>query len=809
MTKLEDITQLTITDFRSIAGTSVIPLDAPIVLIHGPNGSGKTSILSALELALTGDVVAMRRDDANFLRHLVHEGAAQAKVSVVGAAGEADSSGSYVIANGICTGTPYLDGRDRKFFGERCYLAQTMLGRLLDIYQNSKVEVGGSALTQFVKDLLGLDQLDALVDGLHDAGHKSRTKTLVPEYRSFETRIERATTENTQLTQELSNLDASRAVAFAGLSEAFAALFPDEPIAGLPVSVVGERLRSLSTDSALLDAMRRQTELRSMATAWSALPKDADSNERSSVEAAELAARTAAEEWRQTTGVQLEELIVGLRGSFPDLASWSSTDPASAIEAADRRVSSELIRLKALLDKEAASEKREGELSDQISKEDARSQLIDSQIAGLASNAGDYASVLAALVPHVHTDDCPVCGRNFGEVSKEPLAQHLQKTIAKLTEDAGRLSGLSAEKSASTARLAQLRRELATVHSQRMASETKAGAARLQATMSESKVAIDRLKAAANSGSNVLGQEAALRGRLTSFRDRDRGASDLRGTISVIAAALGRADLGSESFETILGSLQGDVGALVTRLEGEQRRRNAALLSFQSIGQSDQRRRIVAGDLEKGKEALAIMKGAVAELEKLKGQAKTIGETAQDARTAIVRRVFNDSLNKLWRDLFVRLAPTEPFVPAFKIPESDSNDFAKLETVHRSGRKAGTPGAMLSSGNLNTAALTLFLALHFSVGSRLPWLVLDDPVQNMDEVHVAQFAALLRTLSRAHGTKVVIAVHERPLFDYLRLELSPAFEKDRLLTLELRRTAGEPTRIVSDIVTYEVDAVAA
>jgi len=28
--------------------------------------------------------------------------------------------------------------------------------------------------------------------------------------------------------------------------------------------------------------------------------------------------------------------------------------------------------------------------------------------------------------------------------------------------------------------------------------------------------------------------------------------------------------------------------------------------------------------------------------------------------------------------------------------------------------------------------LTLFLALHFSVGARLPWLVLDDPVQNMD-----------------------------------------------------------------------------
>ena len=48
---------------------------------------------------------------------------------------------------------------------------------------------------------------------------------------------------------------------------------------------------------------------------------------------------------------------------------------------------------------------------------------------------------------------------------------------------------------------------------------------------------------------------------------------------------------------------------------------------------------------------------------------------------------------------------------------------------------------MLSAGNLNTAALTLFLALHLSVEPRFPWLVLDDPVQTMDEVHIAQFAA--------------------------------------------------------------------
>src|SRR5262249_39721260 len=126
------------------------------------------------------------------------------------------------------------------------------------------------------------------------------------------------------------------------------------------------------------------------------------------------------------------------------------------------------------------------------------------------------------------------------------------------------------------------------------------------------------------------------------------------------------------------------------------------------------------------------------------------------------------------------------------------------------GMSGGTPGSMLSSGNLNTAALTLFLALHFSVAtSRLPWLVLDDPVQSMDELHIAQFAALLRTIARNQHRKVIIAVHEKPLFDYLSLELSPAFETDKLVTLEIRRGVEDDTQVVPKYLPFQKDAVAA
>jgi exonuclease SbcC len=166
-----------------------------------------------------------------------------------------------------------------------------------------------------------------------------------------------------------------------------------------------------------------------------------------------------------------------------------------------------------------------------------------------------------------------------------------------------------------------------------------------------------------------------------------------------------------------------------------------------------------------------------------------VRKQAETARDEIVRHVFTSSLNRVWRDLFVRLAPEEPFVPVFRIPDSvRERVIAKLETMHRDGKPGGTPATMLSAGNLNTAALTLFLALNLSVERRLPWILLDDPVQSMDEVHVSQFAALLRTLTTEHGRRVVIAVHERALFDYLSLELSPARPDDRLITVELNRS---------------------
>ena len=76
------IASLTATDFRSLRGTVTIPMDSPVVLIHGRNGAGKTSLLTAMELGLTGHLASLSRLDPQLREHLVHKEAVSKTASV-------------------------------------------------------------------------------------------------------------------------------------------------------------------------------------------------------------------------------------------------------------------------------------------------------------------------------------------------------------------------------------------------------------------------------------------------------------------------------------------------------------------------------------------------------------------------------------------------------------------------------------------------------------------------------------------------------------------------------------------------------
>ncbi|NKL16402.1 AAA family ATPase [Rhizobium leguminosarum bv. viciae] len=101
---------LSIQNFRSLLGSVVIPLDAQVVLVHGTNGMGKTSVMSAIELGLTGAIAHMEEKSKyhDFLTHIDTAGGS-IQLALEGMNGRSTGAGQVTFAPGAFNATPALN----------------------------------------------------------------------------------------------------------------------------------------------------------------------------------------------------------------------------------------------------------------------------------------------------------------------------------------------------------------------------------------------------------------------------------------------------------------------------------------------------------------------------------------------------------------------------------------------------------------------------------------------------------------------------------------------------------------------------
>lgn len=786
---------LVIENFRSLRGKVVVPLDAQVVLIHGTNGMGKTSVLSALELALTGKISHLAAEGPRYQSYLTTLDTGGGSISLTTTAPlvhGAATAGALAFSDSTFLRNPLLDTDNARFFAERCYLPQATLGRLLEIYDDQKTGTT-SPLTLFVKELLGLDPLDALIDGLDHAFNVTRVRKLVPDFRRLETLRTSLDDERRQTDKAIDEATKAAGGRLARLNDTLSTILVDgaAPTVTEATDLIQfkARLEAIRDgDRHLTDLTRSRSELRGLEERWRTLPSQELSRDQASRERADLAAGEALATWRSTRGNVLEDAINAVRAHFSDMPSFED-GPEQGRSEAQRRAQAEADRCGRLLAAHATASERVASLKSIVQRASTRIDELNRDLSGGAADAKTLANALAGIVPHINGETCPVCSRNYTEIDTGSLSAHVAAKIASLTSEAGRLQSLATARAEESSLLATAQRDLLSAANGELAADGLADLTVRQAQMIDLAQRLSELKEVAAEGSGIITVTASARQALVTARRRDEQSVSLLPEVETMVKTV--LERSSSSFASIDLALAEALRVVEERVKEAER---VAAVRIKAGSELDILIRdfaqivILRSERDETLARLHSLETAFKETDVTRSEAKMVSEAADRVRSGIVKKVFNTSLNKAWRNLFVRLAPSEQFVPAFRLPVGSGGKVeAVLETLHRSGKSSGPPGAMLSQGNLNTAALTLFLALHLSVPVRMPWLILDDPVQSMDDVHIAQFAALLRSLSKGMDRQVVIAVHERALFDYLTLELAPAFPGDSLITVEIAR----------------------
>ncbi|WP_169193744.1 AAA family ATPase [Devosia sp. MC1541] len=786
-----------ISNFRSIRGKVYAPLDAKVVLVHGENGAGKTSLLSAIELALTGQVDALRRADPNYELQILHKKASAGFSEVTIATGDVPQKYRVNFAGGKIQPSRILEADAAEFFGERAYLPQSLLGQLLQIYQDSGSDVS-SPLARFVSKLLGLDRLDAIEAGLKPFSDVRNVRKAVERWSPVEierSRLEAMLSDRRQAKSELDNTIREKCAALLSLLEDLGLAIIDR--------LVPEQGPFLDDDQRRLDESRLETitdQYRLLGSLRRDMSKDDGGRElEARLSGLLVTASSAYASWRQTNADVVTQLQSRVAQLFPQ-----EVLPADLSEFASeglRLLRAEQSHLQDRTKRAADDAKAASTAIEQLEVANRRMASVDQELSGLSADSGRLGALLAEISSFITDEICPVCGRDYADEDNGRLADHVHARSRNLSGSADRLVALGRSRSEIGASVQRLNEQIRDLESRQVSDAALAEIGRRAAAVSSALLALEATATALIDGQKFLDAEVTAQRNLSGAQQSNTRRLAIGQSLDELAISVGIHRLADETVEVFAERLDAAFDQERNRLEVRVRNRVAAEDLISAIKLAVEHASKVERDINDHKSHWERKGRALDRAQNLRSQAVQIRNTVDTVRSNIIRREFNERLNRLWRDLFVRLAPGEEFVPAFKIPQGETQRLQpKLYTPHRDlGDEiaGGTPGAMLSAGNLNTAALTLFVALHLSVPVQLPWLILDDPVQSMDDIHIAHFAALLRTLSKEHGRQIIIAVHDRQLFEYLRLELSPAFPEDSLITLEMTRSQDRDSQCFS------------
>jgi hypothetical protein len=163
------------------------------------------------------------------------------------------------------------------------------------------------------------------------------------------------------------------------------------------------------------------------------------------------------------------------------------------------------------------------------------------------------------------------------------------------------------------------------------------------------------------------------------------------------------------------------------------------------------------------------------------------GMTLQRAAVRAAASVTNERfavLRPMIQDVYTRLAPHPSFTDLrFAVDVYRERGIASPLVSDPEHALTADPLLVFSSSQANVVALSAFLALGWAAGEdAMPFLLLDDPLQSLDDVNALGFADLCRHM-RARR-QLIVSTHDQRLASLLERKLAPRREDERARSLQ-------------------------
>jgi exonuclease SbcC len=802
------IKSLTVENFRLLRGVHEFDFDADVVLVHGNNGTGKSSLLYAIEFALTGGVHDLKAFSSDYPRCLQSVGTSSTAVTiVVEENGKAIVSSAKLALEKISHAKAEI--KDVNSFAERCFLSQCKLSRLLDVYREVDSKSSETPIARFVKALVDFDALDNLAIALHDFEDKRRIAKAYPqitEIEGLDFRLKQNLSELSGRMKEVDD-DINRTISVAEKQvDLLGRSIRTDEWSMASVTALRETLSKDSQSNQMSDEqnflLKAQLQIKASATLLKTVDQDLPST------------ISAGEKTILAVTLEIEELTREISPVLTSIAAELKKLPATQIQLDSNQSVVETVQgmrksIEGFLKQSQQQLLLRKQLSDERQVADAQlaerradlEQNRDSQLA-VAAKLPNHIGLLTEALKVLEGNECPVCLRDFSERGGESLSEFVRGRIRTLTTESMQLKALSDRASELDGQIKTLEGKVKSVEQREKEldsvevherNQTIVGAlsASLEgirervARLQEAQRELSKAQAAVDTARKILNQIASIDPMLKET-----------------AKSLGIADLGEDDTGKLVEILETNVS---NRLEAISQKRKS-LESVQNVllelTNLYQKRQKLDKDWILLNQRLKGISDALLQIESTISKSKRVLKASVEVKRKLLRRIFDDKLNTLWSDLFGRLVPEEVFKPKLSEPES-SRDRIKtgMKAVTDGVRAFDNLAAIFSLGNLNTAALSLFLSLNLvqKDGNRV--IVLDDPVQSMDDIHISQLSLLLRELVNQAGRQIIVAIHERPLFEFLAFELAPAQSGRRLVTIDLSRTVDN-TGAISQVVSH-------